>query len=221
MEFKDRLRARMTDLKLTATELSSKIGVSKATITFWRNGTNGATGSNLMELARALQCSPQWLETGKGDMQEASRSGGEPANFALMEAPDRMYRYPVVSWVAAGGWTEAVEPLPTGIGDRYEISDYKAKGPAFWLEVRGDSMTALSGTSIPEGMMILVDTEADVRPGKFVVAKLPNSEEATFKKLVEDAGRRYLKPLNPEYSMIKCTDDCKIIGVAVRVTGFL
>ncbi|WP_241151670.1 LexA family protein, partial [Pseudomonas viridiflava] len=103
----------------------------------------------------------------------------------------------------------------------YEVSDYKSRGPAFWLEVRGDSMTALSGTSIPEGMMILVDTEADVRPGKFVVAKLPNSEEATFKKLVEDAGRRYLKPLNPAYAMIECSDDCRIIGVAVRMTGTL
>ncbi|WP_122384349.1 helix-turn-helix domain-containing protein, partial [Pseudomonas amygdali] len=102
MEFKDRLRARMTDLKLTATELSSKIGVSKATITFWRNGTNGATGSNLMELARALQCSPQWLETGKGDMQEAGGRGGEPSNVAMIAQPERMYRYPVLSWVAAG-----------------------------------------------------------------------------------------------------------------------
>ncbi|WP_122498914.1 LexA family protein [Pseudomonas viridiflava] len=219
MEFKDRLRARMADLKLSATDLSAMIRVSKATITFWRNGTNGATGSNLMELAKALRCSPEWLETGKGGPDGgASR---EPANFELVESPDRLYRYPVVSWVAAGTWAEAVEPLPPGFSDRYEVSDYKSKGPAFWLEVRGDSMTALSGTSIPEGMMILVDTEADVRPGKFVVAKLPNSEEATFKKLVEDAGRRYLKPLNPAYAMIECSDDCRIIGVAVRMTGTL
>lgn len=219
MEFKDRLRARMTDLKLSATDLSAMIRVSKATITFWRNGTNGATGSNLMELAKALRCSPEWLETGKGDAGDGM--GRERANFELVEAPDRLYRYPVVSWVAAGAWTEAVEPLPSGFSDRYEVSEYKAKGPAFWLEVRGDSMTAISGTSIPEGMMILVDTEADVRPGKFVVAKLPNSEEATFKKLVEDAGRRYLKPLNPAYAMIECSDDCRIIGVAVRMTGTL
>ena len=41
----------MADLKLSATDLSAMIRVSKATITFWRNGTNGATGSNLMELA--------------------------------------------------------------------------------------------------------------------------------------------------------------------------
>ncbi|EEB61267.1 repressor protein c2 [Pseudomonas syringae pv. tomato T1] len=142
----------------------------------------------------------------------------EPSNVAMIPQPARMYRYPVVSSVAAGAWAEAVEEA---FSDRYEASDYKAKGPAFWLEVVGDSMTAPSGTSVPEGMLILVDTGVEARPGKLVVAKLPSSNEATFKKLIEDAGQLYLKPLNPGYSMIKCTDDCKIIGVAVRVTGFL
>jgi len=101
------------------------------------------------------------------------------------------------------------------------LSDYNSKGAAFWLEVRGDSMTAPIGTSIPEGMLILVDTEAEARPGKLVVAKLSSSNEATFKKLVEDGGARYLKPLNPDYKMIPCGDDCRIIGVAVRVMGTL
>ncbi|QVI69157.1 LexA family protein [Pseudomonas syringae] len=218
MEFKDRLRARMTDLKLSATELSSRIGVSKATITFWRNGTNGATGSNLMELAKALQCSPQWLETGKGDMQDSPMRGTEPSNVGEIDRPTGIYRYPVVSSVAAGTWSEAVE---TGLVDRYEISDYKAKGRAFWLEVAGDSMTAPTGMSVPEGMLILVDPGIEARPGKLVVAKLPSSNEATFKKLIDDAGQLYLKPLNPGYSMIKCSDDCIIIGVAVRMTGTL
>ncbi|WP_277419617.1 LexA family protein, partial [Pseudomonas viridiflava] len=83
------------------------------------------------------------------------------------------------------------------------------------------SMTAPTGVSVPEGMMILVDTEADVQPGKLVIAKLPASNEATFKKLVEDGGVRYLKPLNPAYRMIECGADCRIIGVAVRMTGRL
>jgi SOS-response transcriptional repressor LexA len=145
----------------------------------------------------------------------------EPSNVAPAMQPKMSYRYPVISWVAAGAWAEAVEPFPPGFSDRYEISDYNSKGAAFWLEVRGDSMTAPTGTSIPEGMMILVDTEADVTSGKLVIAKLANSGEATFKKLVEDGGRRYLKPLNPEYKMVECGEDCGIIGVAVRVMGKL
>ncbi|AAO54612.1 peptidase, S24 family [Pseudomonas syringae pv. tomato str. DC3000] len=127
-----------------------------------------------------------------------------------------MYRYPVVSWVAAGDWSEAVEPYPPGAADEYDVSDYKAKGPAFWLVVKGDSMTAPTAPSIPEGSQILVDTRAEVLPGKLVIAKLAGSNEATFKKLVEYGGVRYLKPLNSAYPTVQCTEDCRIIGIVVR-----
>ncbi|MEQ4198772.1 XRE family transcriptional regulator [Pseudomonas syringae] len=140
----------------------------------------------------------------------------EQSNVEMAEQPTRMYRYPVLSWVAAGEWSEAVEPYAPGGADEYDLSEYKAKGPAFWLTVKGDSMTAPTAPSIPEGSQILVDTRAEVRPGKLVIAKLADSNEATFKKLVEDGGLRYLKPLNPAYPTVQCSDDCKIIGVVVR-----
>lgn len=130
--------------------------------------------------------------------------------------PVESFRYPVISWVAAGAWAEAIEPFPPGFSDRYELSDYNSKGPAFWLEVKGDSMTSPVGTSITEGTLILVDTEADVQSGKLVVAKLADSDQATFKKLVDDGGRRYLKPLNPAYPTEMCAENCRIVGVVVR-----
>ncbi len=66
MEFKDRLKSRMEALGLRATDISEATGVSKATVTFWVNGTNGAKGKNLLALAKALRCSPEWLSDGKG-----------------------------------------------------------------------------------------------------------------------------------------------------------
>ncbi|TYN14394.1 LexA family transcriptional repressor, partial [Salmonella enterica subsp. enterica serovar Typhimurium] len=45
--------------------------------------------------------------------------------------------------------------------------------------------------------------------------KLEDENEATFKKLVMDTGRRFLKPLNPQYPMIEISGNCKIIGVVV------
>ncbi|MDU8542931.1 helix-turn-helix domain-containing protein [Pseudomonas amygdali] len=212
--------------KISQAALARACGVTAPSVNDWVSGkTKTIEGQNLLLAADFLQVLPLWLATGKGRMrktdaadEDSSQLSGEQSNFEMTAQPDRMYRYPVVSTVAAGAWSEAVEP---GFSDRYEISDYKAKGRAFWLEVAGDSMTAPSGMSVPEGMLILVDPGVEARPGKLVVAKLPSSNEATFKKLIDDAGQLYLKPLNPGYSMIKCTDDCKIIGVAVRVTGFL
>ncbi|WP_337230602.1 LexA family protein, partial [Proteus terrae] len=73
----------------------------------------------------------------------------------VREAPQpiRYQRYPVISWVQAGGWSEAVVPYAPGAEQHYESSDYQAQGTAFWLEVKGDSMTAPPGSlpSIPEG----------------------------------------------------------------------
>jgi SOS-response transcriptional repressor LexA len=143
-------------------------------------------------------------------------SSSSESNVGEARQPVESYRYPVISWVAAGAWAEAVEPFPPGFSDRYELSDYNSKGPAFWLEVKGDSMTSPVGMSITEGTLILVDTEADAQSGKLVVAKLADSDQATFKKLVDDGGRCFLKPLNPAYPIEMCAENCRIVGVVVR-----
>jgi len=214
MEFKDRLKAARRHAKLNQGELAVRAGITQTSISDLERGKSKAT-AHVAKLADACGVRALWLSDGKGEMTVASNQS-EPSNVAIIAQPEQMHRYPVVSWVTAGAWSEAVQPFPDGFSDRYDISDYKAKGPAFWLEVKGDSMTSTSAPSIPEGSQILVDTEADVRPGKLVIAKLSGSNEATFKKLVEDGGIRYLKPLNPAYPTVQCSDDCKIIGVVVR-----
>ncbi|MCP8350900.1 XRE family transcriptional regulator [Pseudomonas sp. FBF18] len=65
MEFKDRLQARMKALGLTAADIIKLTGVSKGTVSFWVNGKNGATGKNLLSLAKVLRCAPEWLTDGK------------------------------------------------------------------------------------------------------------------------------------------------------------
>lgn len=145
-------------------------------------------------------------------------SGDSNSNLGEVRQPKQSFRYPVISWVAAGAWAEAVEPYPAGFSDRYEFSEYDSKGPAFWLEVKGDSMTSPVGTSIAQGSLILVDTEVEAAPGKLVVAKLPDSNEATFKKLVSDGGKLFLKPLNPGYPTEVFDENCRIVGVVVQAT---
>ena len=72
---------------------------------------------------------------------------------------------------------------------------------SFALKVEGDSMVnpLLGGVSFPPGAIIIVDPSQPVKAGDFVVATDPRSGEATLKQLVSDAGRWFLKPLNPAY----------------------
>ncbi|WP_095059262.1 MULTISPECIES: LexA family transcriptional regulator [unclassified Pseudomonas] len=193
-------------------EIASLCGVANSAVTQWISGeSKSLRPENLYALAKATGFRAEWLAIGEGEETELSDS-----NVKDTRQPVESFRYPVISWVAAGAWAEAIEPFPPGFSDRYELSDYNSKGPAFWLEVKGDSMTSPVGTSITEGTLILVDTEADVQSGKLVVAKLADSDQATFKKLVDDGGRRYLKPLNPAYPTEMCAENCRIVGVVVR-----
>ncbi len=193
-------------------EIASLCGVANSAVTQWITGeSKSLRPENLYALAKATGFRAEWLAIGEGDEKEKSDS-----NVGDARQPIESYRYPVISWVAAGAWAEAVEPYPAGYSDSYEFSEYDSKGPAFWLKVKGDSMTAPAGQSITEGTLILVDTEAEVAPGKLVVAKLPDSNEATFKKLVSDGGRLFLKPLNPGYPIEPLDKNCRIVGVVVQ-----
>jgi SOS-response transcriptional repressor LexA len=220
---------------LSQGDLAEELGVSQSAISMYMNGVNALNLPIALKFAKVLKVplsdfSPRLageLEglTGADEyatdlthVASADLANPEPSNVALRSQPVLSYRYPVISWVAAGAWAEAIEPFAPGAVDEYETSDYKAKGVAFWLQVKGDSMTAPTGPSISEGTLILIDTEADVAPGKLVVAKLIDGNEATFKKLVEDAGKRFLKPLNPSYPMIPIDSNCLIVGVAVRAS---
>ncbi|WP_317450673.1 LexA family protein [Phytohalomonas tamaricis] len=151
------------------------------------------------------------------DFDHGSKKLEVDANVLPTSQPQTLHTYPVINWVRAGGWTEAVNPYDQGCEQHFESTDYKAKGAAFWLEVEGDSMTAPTGISIPRGMMILIDPEIKAENGSLVVAQLDENNEATFKKLVIDGGQKYLKPLNPAYPVIPINGNCRIVGVAVEM----
>ncbi|MBJ2237034.1 helix-turn-helix transcriptional regulator [Pseudomonas fluorescens] len=83
MNFSDRVKQRMEALGLRATDISERTGVSRTTVSFWLSGTNGAKGKNLLALAKALDCSPEWLSSGTDPMQV-----GKSLNLPSIEAWD-------------------------------------------------------------------------------------------------------------------------------------
>ncbi|PSJ23596.1 XRE family transcriptional regulator [Halomonas sp. ND22Bw] len=161
-------------------------------------------------IEKALGLAQGWLDR---EPETATASNVQEA-----PQPIRYHRYPVISRVQAGAWTECVTPYEPGAEPHEESTDYRAQGRAFWLEVQGDSMTAPAGSrpSVPEGTLVLFDTGIEAVPGKLVAALLADSNEATFKQLIEDSGQRYLKALNPAYPLIPINGNCRILGVAVE-----
>lgn len=201
----ERIRARRKEMKIRQDALGKMVGVSNAAISQWERSETEPKGDNLLALAKALNCSPNYLHNGDSSQY----------NVAYHGLNKQKGSYPLISWVSAGQWMEAVEPYHRKAIDNWYDTTVECSEDSFWLDVQGDSMTSPVGLSIPEGMVILVDPEAEPRSGKLVVAKLEGVNEATFKKYVVDAGRKYLKPLNPQYQMMEIDGNCKIIGVVV------
>lgn len=122
------------------------------------------------------------------------------------------YTYPVISWVSAGLVNEAIQP---DYIEDYVNSDINAGEKGFWLKVKGDSMTSNNGISFPDGMYILINPNIMIKNYDFTVAKLIESNEATFKQYVEESGIKYLKPLNSSYKMQELDSRWQIVGKVV------
>ena len=153
MEFKDRLKARMEAMGLRPTDISERAGVSKATVTFWLNGTNGAKGKNLLALASALNCAPEWLSSGKGDPNRKPQANAEllgvlcvwDAGARLDENECEVPFYAEVEFAGGNGMTEVVEVADRKL--RFSNSTLRAAGvdckSAACARVRGKSMERL------------------------------------------------------------------------------
>ncbi|TXE41401.1 helix-turn-helix domain-containing protein [Serratia marcescens] len=203
-----RVKHRRDSLGLTQGQLAEKIGTSQQAIEQLEAGKTKRP-RYLPELAKALEVTIDWLLDGKDTAYR-----GDNFKYAGEYIPGR--KYPVLSSVQAGCWAEAVEAYAVEEISEWIESGAHIQGEAFWLKVEGDSMTAPVGQSVAEGNYVLFDTGKEPINGSLVVAKLVDSNEATFKKLIIDGGQKYLKGLNPAWPMIPINGNCKIIGVAVE-----
>ena len=124
---------------------------------------------------------------------------------------------PLISWVQAGQWHDLVDNFEPGDAERWVVTYANVGKHAFALRVVGDSMTnPAGGPSFPEGTIIIVDPEREAASGKFVVVRQNSDSECTFKQLVRDGGRYYLKPLNPRYPILEMLGDAVICGVLIQ-----
>nr|WP_187984674.1 S24 family peptidase [Vibrio metschnikovii] len=212
MNWTDLVKSRMKEIGITQDGLAERMGVSQASVTRYLNKKREPDLETIAEMMRHVGLK-QMLLTSDGLVEYPDHA---IANVSTVDVqPTYKARFPLLSSVQAGAWTEACEPyILADISEWHETTE-RTSERCFWLKVEGDSMTSATGVSFPEGTLVLVDTERDHENGSLVVAKLEDVNEATFKKLVLDAGQRFLKPLNTNYPIMSVNGNCRIIGVVV------
>lgn len=198
------------------------MGVSKTTqaISKWLNGEALAEADSMAALCSWLGVRREWLEYGvppKGAVGEHNihrLTLDDESNVS--EVSLRFGKVPLISWVRAGSWCEAISNLENYDADSWISCPVPISANGYALKVKGDSMTNPGpGRSYPAGCIIFVDPEAEAKTGDRVIARLSRTNEATFKVLVEDAGRQFLRPINPQYPIIEISEETHICGKIV------
>lgn len=205
------------ELGITQYTIADELGITQGAVGHYLNGRNALNVDIASGFARLLQVSiSDFSKSMAAKVAEQAESLSAETNIRFISEYKPGRRYPVLSSVQAGSWKEACEPYTLKDIDLWLESDAHIQGEAFWLKVEGDSMTAPTGISIPDGTFVLFDTGREPINGSLVIAKLSDSNEATFKKLIIDGGQKYLKGLNPAWPLIPVNGNCKTIGVAIE-----
>lgn len=101
---------------------------------------------------------------------------------------------------------------PVGDQGHTEISGC-AEAEPYALRVIGDSMAP----EFLDGHVVIVDPAAAATSGSYVIVDYDG--ETTFRRLVEEGGRKYLKAENADYPAIELLNTYHVRGVVVQRAG--
>lgn len=190
---------------MTQDQLAAACGWEGAgRVSNYESGRREPNAADMQSMAAVLKVAAAWLWTG----QESYAS--------VREAPSvhGMPPVPVISWVRAGHWDEASDPMQPGDADDWKPCPVSHGPRAYALRVVGDSMTAPHGKSFPDGCLIFVDPDRlDPSNGAAIIAKVNGDDAVTFKVIMKDAGRIWLRALNPAYPPIM--DKFRVLGTVI------
>ncbi|WP_252109084.1 MULTISPECIES: S24 family peptidase [unclassified Halomonas] len=215
----DRIRERRKELGYNQPELGKLVGRTKGAVSQWESGQVKPDRDSLIKLESALKCSQSWLMTGKESTSSYPKRESDSELLTVNEqsigfAPRLQGCCPEISWVQAGQWSEVCD-----INHDPETTNWFPKPPGasdqtFVLRVVGESMLP----DYPPGRFIFVDPEKAADSGDDVIAVMTETNEATFKRLIEEPGSpRMLKALNPAWQnpYLQINGSCHIIGVVI------
>ncbi|MEH6729699.1 MAG: S24 family peptidase [Pseudoalteromonas distincta] len=206
MDLGKRVEKRRVQLGMTQAQLGLIAGLAQNSI---HNIESGETKRprKIDALAEALNCTPEYLLFGIGEVQEDEKN----INNNVAPGPVLKAAVPLISWVQAGAWSD-INEVREFDADRY-LCPVKCSDKTFALKVQGVSMEP----KFYDGDLIFVDPEADCIHGSYVVARLDDDNQATFKQLIIESGHKFLKAANPNWpdQLIPINGNCTLVGKVV------
>jgi SOS-response transcriptional repressor LexA len=182
--FKERA-ARRLELELGLPDLYFDLGIEDEIL-----GRNSVTA----------QISNRGVNTPLIDGEQKLSSANLDSTTNTEPGPEDQGTYPLISWAQAGAWDAIVNNFARGDAEKWLDSPANVSEKSFYLRVAGESMyDPADHRSFREGELILVDPKRVAENGSFVVVRLNGSPDATFRQLIVEGGKEYLKALNPTW----------------------
>lgn len=220
--------------------LALQLRTGTNTITNWKK-RGGAPLARVREIAAVLQCTADDLlpigaksPHSSDQIDESIKqqiSGMITDSMAAVSdkigtnntepGPEGTGPFPLISWVQAGTWESIVDNFAPGDAEEWIEAPRTVSKSSYWLRVCGESMYDPMGKrSFKDGDLILIDPHVDAENGSLVVVRLDDESEATFKQLIVEGGRKFLKALNPNWPnrIFEVNGNATICGVVKAKT---
>lgn len=192
----------------TQSDLARHSGVTQSTIGRILRSEVDPQSDNLVRLAHAFGISYSALAAiAEGDQVWEGRAEN-------LQSITTSRRVPLLTLAQAGRFAESVYPDHLGSVTDWIAFPKKRQGVrTVALRVSGESMEPY----YYNGDLIYIDPDVAPIHGKDVIARLGEHNEVTFKRLIVEGERRYLRPLNDLWpdKLISMPADAHIVGVVV------
>lgn len=210
-----RLKQARLKKKLTQEELAEVVGIKQQAVQRIEAGKVKST-SYVVQLSQALNVSPEWLALGDEHPQEITKA--EPAPTSNTK---QCIHAPLLKWHDL----DLVQQLPLTESNHTKIPLFdRICNKCFVLQIKDNSMLGNTpgAPSFQPNDYIIIDTSAESKNGDFVIARLDNSSQMTFRQLVSGPNGRQLAALNAQYSNILVASNVEILGtVILRYTNLI
>lgn len=208
-----RLKQARQKKNLTQEELADLVGIKQQAVQRIEAGKVKST-SYIVQLAQALDVSPQWLALG-----EETVAAPTPIPAPIVKDADQTFFHhaPLIDWHDIHTINQL--PLRDHNGLKFPVLG-RINNRCFALQVKDQSMLAstFGEPSFMKGDYLIIDSSATPQADDFVIVKLSHSTHMTFRQLIkkDETEQLQLKALNEKYADLDFDDDMQICGVVLH-----
>ena len=211
VKFSHMLKYLRNRANMSMADLAKRIGVTPNYIgNVEKEYSSPPTMERCELIAKALNLSAVETNLLIDAAMEGRISGNE---FEWITSKQKTSKVPVISWVHANNFSDAIDNFPVGISENY-VETFTKGNNIFALLVKNACM-------IPEfidGDIIIINPNIEAHNGDYVVVRDSKNDEATFKQFIKKGKNITLHPLNPKSKDIVLDHDERysVIGVVVE-----